>query len=136
MKKIIVGIVCVVIVIAFLFIIKIPKYIELNNLIIIEGVGVECKGQNYTIYLREIIPMKDDTGISYKYKFYTSDEADSIDKAYNDIIDKSGKKIFYDDTKYLITNCSKSDKIIDYFDIKPDYIEHTKNDIKKVLKKK
>lgn len=136
MKKAIVGIVCVVIGFIFLFIVKIPKYVELNSLIIVEGIGVECKDNKYRIYMREIIPLKDDTGIGYKYKIYSSEEENNLESAYKTIEDKTSKKIFYKDSKYVITNCVKSDEIVDYFNVKPNYIEHNKKDIYKTLKKK
>ena len=54
------------------FIFKIPKYVELNNLAIIEGIGIEHLDNKYTIYLKEIIPKKKENGIIYEYKFYQS----------------------------------------------------------------
>lgn len=136
MKKIVAGMLCFILGIVFLFIIKIPKYVELNNLIIIEDIGVACDKGKYKIYLREIVPLKDDTGISYKYKTYASDEMESLEKAYNNIADKNSKKIFYKDTRHLITNCLKSDEIIDYFKIKPNYIKHTDDNIEDQIRKK
>lgn len=136
MRKVIVGIICIIIGIIFLFIVKIPKYVELNGLIIVEGIGVECRDGRYKIHMKEIIPLKDDTGISYKYKVYSSEEENDLERAYKTIEDKTSKKIFYKDSKYVITNCVKSDKIVDYFSVKPNYIEHTKKDIYKTLKKK
>lgn len=136
MKKVILAIFCVFIVIGALFLIKIPEYVELNNLMIVEGIGVECDGKTYKLYLKEIIPTKDDTGISYKYKIYNSDGFNSLKKAYQKTEEKSKKKIFYKDARFIITNCTKSNHIIDYFEIDPNYIKHTKNDIEKEMKKK
>lgn len=136
MKKIIIFTLCTITAIVSFFLIKIPTYVELNNLIIVEAIGVECKKDSYKLYFKEIIPTKDDTGITYKYKVYDSDDFDSLDKSYKKIEDKSKKKIFYKDTRYLVTNCTKSDKIINYFKIKPNYIEHTKKNIEKKIKKK
>ena len=52
MKKIII----ITILVLTLFIIKIPKYIELNNLAIIESMGIDYKDKTYEVYLKEIIP--------------------------------------------------------------------------------
>ena len=62
-----------------------------------------------------------------------ADKREEIDKK---IEEKSKKKIFYKDAKYIITNCTKSNQIINYFNIDPNYIEHTKNEIEKEIKKK
>ncbi|MBQ6323747.1 MAG: hypothetical protein IJI22_02825 [Bacilli bacterium] len=119
----------------FSFIIKIPNYIELNNLVIVEGIGLECNNDKYTLYLKEIIPIKGDNGVTYKYKYYEN-EAENIDDANKNIInDYSNKKFFYEDTKYVITNCKTSNEITDYFRIKPKYIKHVDNNILVALKK-
>ena len=132
MKKVVLG---SLIFINYAFIRKIPNYVELNNLVIVEGIGVECKNSKYSLYLKEIIPIKGDNGITYKYKYYES-EAKSIEKAYNNIIeDYTNKKFFYDDVKYIITSCDTSEKITNYFHIKPKYIKHVDTDILDALKK-
>ena len=136
MKKMVFGALCLIVVVMSFFLIKIPTYVELNNLIIVEGIGVECNHNNYKLYLKEVIPTKDDTGITYKYKIINSDSFNSLRKAYKKIEEKSKKKIFYKDAKYIITNCTKSNQIINYFNIDPNYIEHTKNEIEKEIKKK
>ena len=51
---------------------KIPEYKELNQLAIIESIGLYYDESNYVIYLREIIPIKSDEGIDYEYKYYVS----------------------------------------------------------------
>ena len=43
-----------------LLFINIPPYIELNNLAIIEEIGIKQNKENYTLYLKEIIPIKED----------------------------------------------------------------------------
>ncbi len=136
MKKIIIGVISIMILIVAFFIIKIPPYVELNNLMIVEGIGVECNHSKYKLYLKEVIPTKDDTGITYKYKIYDSDNFNSLEKAYQKMNDKSKKKIFYKDARYVITNCTKSEEIVEYFNIKPNYIEHTKKNIEKEIRKK
>ena len=132
MKRIIL---LIIIFIIFTFIIKIPNYVELNNLVIVEGIGVECKNSKYSLYLKEIIPIKGDNGITYKYKYYES-EAKSIEKAYKNIIEEyTNKKFFYDDVKFIITSCDTSEKITNYFHIKPKYIKHVDTNILDTLKK-
>lgn len=136
MKKIIIGVTCIIILIISFFLIKIPEYVELNNLIIVEGIGVECNKEYFKLYLKEVIPTKDDTGISYDYRIYDSGNSSSIANAYKKLEKKSKKKIFYKDVRYVMTNCTKSESILEYFDVNPNYIEHTKNEIKKELNKK
>ena len=63
-------IILILLIILELFIIKIPKYEELNNLVIIKEIAVEYSKDKYTIYLKEIIPIKANQGINYKYKIY------------------------------------------------------------------
>ena len=54
-----------------LYLIGIPRYTELNNLAIIETVGVSYEENKYYVYLKEVIPVKDNQGIKYEYKYYT-----------------------------------------------------------------
>jgi hypothetical protein len=126
-------IILIIIVFIGLIFIKIPKYIELNNLIIVEGIGLECRDE-YTLYIKEVIPIKSDNGITYKYKIYEN-KSNEIDKLFDDIIDNSNKLIFYRDTKYIITNCDSSSIITDKLKLNVNYIKHTKNNIKKELSK-
>jgi len=131
MKKII-FIVCLIILTIF---IKIPSYVELNNLVIVEGIGLRCENNKYILYLKEVIPIRDDNGISYQYKYYQGEDY-NINNAYKSILeDNSKKKFFFDDTKYVVTNCKNSSKLIEYFDVNPKYIKHTNNDINKTLQK-
>ncbi len=81
----------------------IPKYTELNHLIIIDGIGIEKENNIYTIYLREIIPIKDNNSIKYEYKYYKEKDND-INKAINKINDKTNKKLYLDKIKFLVTN--------------------------------
>jgi hypothetical protein len=126
-------IILIIIVFIGLIFIKIPKYIELNNLIIVEGIGLECRDE-YTLYIKEVIPIKSDNGITYKYKIYEN-KSNEIDKLFDDIIDNSNKLIFYRDAKYIITNCDSSSIITDKIKLNVNYIKHTKNNIKKELSK-
>ena len=76
MKKIII----IISIIALTYFIKIPPYVELNDLAIIESIGIEYKDNQYIIYLKELIPTKSDQGIDYKYKYYEtkSNEIDNL----------------------------------------------------------
>ena len=97
---------------------NIPDYVELNNLAIIEGIGVSYK---------------DDQGINYKYQYYY-DDANTLENAYKKIVKKTRKKIYLDKTKFIITNLDTSDKIKKDLRIKCKKIYHTKSNIYKKLK--
>ena len=97
---------------------NIPKYRELNELKIIEGIGYDCL--NNKIVLKEILPEKDDNGIEYKYKIY------NIKKINNDF--------YLQNTKYIITNCDNTSSLIKKYKVKPKYIYHTNFDIEKELR--
>ena len=115
------------------FIFKIPEYVELNNLAIIEAIGVELSNDKYTIYLKEVIPKKDENGIKYEYKYYKSSDL-NLEDAYKKLSDTTKKKLYYNDVKSLVINLEKSNKIVKLFSIKPKNIIHTKKDIYKELK--
>ena len=125
------------IIILFILIIIFPKispYVELNNLAIIESVGVSYNNGNYTIWLKEVIPIKDEQGINYDYKYYKG-TGNSVKSAYKKISSKTKKKLYLKRTKLLITNLEHSQKIIDDLNIKPKSILHLTKDIFKELKK-
>ena len=115
------------------FIFKIPEYVELNNLAIIEAIGIDFTNDKYTVYLKEVIPKKDENGIKYEYKYYKSSDL-NLEDVYKKLSDKTKKKLYYNDAKFLITNLEKSNKIVKLFSIKPKNIIHTKKDIYKELK--
>ena len=66
MKKLIL----VIIILLELTLIKVPEYVELNNLAIIDSIAVIEEKNHYTIIMKEIIPIKSDQGIKYEYKYY------------------------------------------------------------------
>ena len=74
------------------FIFKIPEYVELNNLAIIEAIGVDFTNDKYTVYLKEVIPKKDENGIKYEYKYYKSSDL-NLEDAYKKLSDKTKKKL-------------------------------------------
>lgn len=123
----------ILIIILELITIKIPSYVELNNLAIIEEIAIEEKGNYYILTLKEIIPIKDDQGIDYEYKYYEK-AAPTIEKAYNYLLKTTKKKLYLKRTKSLITNVKVSEKIIETLDIKPKNIIHTKENISRKIR--
>ena len=114
-------------------ILPIPDYVELNHLMIVDSIGLDCSKSQYSLYLKEVIPKGGDDGIQYHYKIYLG-IGNSIEDSYQNIVQNTHKKIFLDDTKSVITNCLSSTELIQYFSIHPKSIFHTKNSIKKELK--
>lgn len=131
MKKIIV---LVVLIITFGFIIKIPEYHELNDLAIIQGVGVEYENNSYTVYMKEVIPVRSDMGIDYEFKYYEGESSD-LEKAVERAQDKTKKKLYYNKVKFLVTDIENSDYIKDVLKIKPRNVYHPSGNIKEHLKK-
>lgn len=124
----------ILIIIFELVTIKIPEYVELNNIAIIEEVAVIKTADRYTVILKEVIPKKDDNGITYEYKFYEK-TAPTVEKAYNYIKNSAKRKIYIERVKSLITNCKTSKDIINSLEISPKTITHTTKDIEKIIKK-
>lgn len=116
------------------FFIKIPEYVELNDLAIIEGIGISYNNNHYTIYLKEIIPIKDEQGINYDYKYY-KESGKTLNNAYQNLKNKTKKKLYLKEAKLIVTNIKTTDEIKNYFKIKNITIHHTKYDILKSLKK-
>jgi len=76
--------------------IHIPNYLELNKLIIIDEINIDC--ENKIIYYKEIIPYKNNNSIDYKYKKYTYKY-----KNINDFF--SINNIYYKKAKIELNNC-------------------------------
>lgn len=131
MKKVII---LVVLIITFGFIIKIPEYHELNDIAIIQGVGVEYKNNSYVIYMKEVVPVRSELGIDYKFKYYEGESTD-LEKAVERVQDKTKKKLYYNKVKFLVTDIENSDYIKDVLKIKPRNVYHPAGDIKEHLKK-
>lgn len=126
----------VILVLVPIFIFKIPEYVELNDLAIIEGIGLSCHEDGVTLYLKEVVPVKSDAGITYQYNYYQSD-GKKLDNAYQKIQNKEDKKIFMNRSQYIVTNCTSTDFIFEYFhlyDLKIQH-QHTNKNIVKQLKK-
>lgn len=115
-----------IIIILELSLIKIPTYTELNNLAIIEEITIKKDDTNYTITLKEIIPIKEDQGIKYEYNYY-KEKSVSISKALNKLEKKTKKKLYLNKAKSLITNLPTSVEIINELNIDPQTITHTNN---------
>lgn len=126
----------VILVLVPIFIFKIPEYVELNDLAIIEGIGLSCHEDGVTLYLKEVVPVKSDAGITYQYNYYQSD-GKKLDNAYQKIQNKEDKKIFIDRSQYIVTNCTSTDFIFEYFHLYNLKIQHqhTNKNIVKQLKK-
>ena len=114
-----------------LLFIKIPPYIELNNLAIIEEIGIRKNKENYTLYLKEIIPIKEDNSIKYEYKYYESTNK-NIKSCLKDINKTTKKTIYLNKVKTIYTN--KYINIKKELGIKPNSIKLTNKDIKTLLK--
>lgn len=109
----------------FLILVEIPNYVELNDLIIVDSIGIDCSNSN-TIYIKETIPIKSDNKINYKYKIYSYSDS-NFNNLISGINEKISKKIYYDRVKKIYTNCSND------IGIKSKKIINTNKDIKKEL---
>lgn len=91
-----------------LLFIKIPSYVELNNLSIIDKITIKCDNNKYIITLREIIPIKNDNGIKYKYKYYKGNGT-NINIIIKEIDNNTKRKLYYKTSKYKYINCRKKE---------------------------
>lgn len=119
MKKIIL----LIIIVLELSIIKIPEYKELNDIAIIEEITIIFKQNTYKIKLKEIIPIKDNVGIKYKYKYYEKTGV-NIKDIIQEIDKESKKRLYLNKVKSLKTNIIKTNKILKDLNIKPKTIKH------------
>ena len=46
----------IVIIIFMMIFIKVDDYVELNNLVLVDGIGVSCRDNSYVLFIKEIIP--------------------------------------------------------------------------------
>ena len=113
-----------------LLFINIPPYIELNNLAIIEEIGIIQNKEKYTLYLKEIIPIKEDNSIKYEYKYYES-TSKNIKSCLKKINNKTKKTIYLNKVKTIYTN--KNINIKKELGIKPNSIKLTNKDIKSII---
>ena len=134
MKKIFIT----TILILSLFIIKISEYVELNNLAIIESMAISYKDDIYQVHIKEIIPERGDEGISYRYKYYSSN-SENLKKAIINIEKKSNKKVYLNKTKILIIEKKNKKRITKELlknNVKTKHYIYTNEDIEKVIRKK
>ena len=94
-----------------LLFIKIPEYNELNNLAIIDRIYISCNN-NYNVKLREIIPIKDNNGIKYEYKYYKGN-GNNIYSIIKNIDEKTKKKLFYKHVENIYSKCINKKEILD-----------------------
>lgn len=90
MKKIIM---ITIVLIGYFFI---PKYNELNNIILIDKITIKHIDNKYNIVLREKYLTKEENNLKYKYKYYydTIENINNINKLYN-------KKFYLKKAKYI-----------------------------------
>ena len=88
------------------------KYVELNHLKILSSISAECNDYEYAITLIEVIPLKENNSVEYKYKkYYNNNDSllflrNNFDKDYH---------FYYKGIKSLKTNCLNKDDIINTF---------------------
>ena len=126
-------VVIIILLLLTILILKIPNYVELNDLAIIQGIGFSCNTKEKTMYLKEIIPIKGETGIEYQYEYYQG-SGKNIKSILKKIEQKTKKKIYLSQTKFIITNCKKTNKILKELKLKDTKI-YLHNAIEKKLKK-
>ena len=114
------------IIILELLIIKIPEYNELNNISIIEEISVIKQNNKYHITFKEIIPIKENNSLTYKYKEHKI-KTNDLTKSLEEISKTTKKKLYLSKTKSLTTNLTYSNKIIKLYKIKPKIINHPSN---------
>lgn len=114
------------IIILEILIIKIPEYNELNNIAIIEEISVIKQNNKYYITFKEIIPIKENNSLTYKYKEHKI-KTNDLTKSLDEISKTTKKKLYLSKTKSLTTNLTYSNKIIKLYKIKPKIINHPSN---------
>lgn len=113
------------IILIIIFIYFVPKYNELNNITIIDSIGVKKENNYYKVYFREVIPTKVENGLKYTYKIH-SIKTNKLKDSISLIEKKHNKKLYLNKVKSLITNYS-SEYIKIKLNINPKYIHHTDN---------
>lgn len=114
------------IIILELLIIKIPEYNELNNIAIIEEISVIKQNNKYHITFKEVIPIKENNSLTYKYKEHKI-KTNDLTKSLEEISKTTKKRLYLSKTKSLTTNLTYSNKIIKLYKIKPKIINHPSN---------
>ncbi len=118
------------------------KYEELNSLSIISNITIEKNENTYKVTMQEIIPTKKENGVNYNYKYRTGNSK-NLEKAFNNIINHSPKKIYLKKVQnIIISNKNKKEVVIElrnYARKKKEFNKETsiviaENDLHKVLK--
>lgn len=79
----------------------IPKYNELNNIIIIDKIKIYYDNNDKKIILREIKPQRENNKISYKYKYYNI-KTNNIKNLNKELKNKYNKTFYYKHAKIVI----------------------------------
>ena len=87
-----------------------PKYVELNNLLIVDKIDVVCEKDSYLVTIREVIPIRDDNGIEYEHKNYQREGTD-LSKMIKEIENETRKKVYLKKAKVTSKNCQEKIKI-------------------------
>ena len=109
----------IIILSVLLFSLFVPKYVELNNLIIIDKIEIKYTNKYY-VRLREILPIRDNNGINYTYNTYkyTFSDIDEMNKFFY-----NKKRFYLDKVKSLYINIP-SDEVRLKLNIHPKTIIH------------
>lgn len=94
-----------------------PKYGELNNISVIDKITIKCNNDYYDVTLREVLLLRKDNGITFKYNYYRN-RTDDIINIKDDYTKKYHKVFYYDKVKSLETNCVNTDIFKDTFNKK------------------
>ena len=102
MKKIIIQ---VFIISIFLVLVPIPKYKELNHLILVNKIKIICTNNNINGTIFEIIPIKEDNGVENKEKKYYT-KGKSLEELRMNLEKQTNNKFYYKSIKKIKTNCN------------------------------
>ena len=105
MKKIIIQ---VAIISLFLTLIPIPKYKELNHLVLVNKINITCTNNYINGTIFEIIPIKEDNGVEYKEKKYYT-KGKSLEELKINLENQTSDKFYYKSIKKIKTNCNRKE---------------------------
>ena len=106
----------------FLFLLPIPKYVELNQLVLVHSAEVYCHQQQYEVIITEIFPKKEDNGVQYHFKQYEKTGSD-LNEIKKSLESDEKKKFYYKGLKKISTNCLNSQEIMDTFKVSSQKIK-------------
>ena len=105
MKKIIIQVLMISI---FLMLIPIPKYKELNHLVLVNKINITCTNNYINGTIFEIIPIKEDNGVEYKEKKYYT-KGKSLEELKINLENQTSDKFYYKSIKKIKTNCNRKE---------------------------